>query len=323
MDVLAIADQYYDAWIHHAGDMTDVPLAADLTFTGPVASFRTADGYRAMARKAGAAVRGFRVRHRFVTGQTVCSIIDWEMDPLPGTLTAAELLHIRDGQIVRAELIYDAEDLRRATVRTSDLLRLLRRSYDATAELIEQITTQGWASPGPCNGWTVRQTADHLTGGLLLIAQVAEGTPLDPAEADAQRQADTDHLGTDPATAFRAVAERSLAAFSEPGALERQFPFLAGPAHGTELASISLVESLVHGWDIAQGAKLDHPADEDIIDAVWAYARQGVGDAQRRAGMFAEPVLISPTADTFVALLAHLGRRIEDNAAEAVTRLRT
>ncbi|SFO37975.1 SnoaL-like domain-containing protein [Actinomadura madurae] len=78
MDVLAIADQYYDAWIHHAGDMTDVPLAADLTFTGPVASFRTADGYRAMARKAGAAVRGFRVRHRFVTGQTVCSIIDWE-----------------------------------------------------------------------------------------------------------------------------------------------------------------------------------------------------------------------------------------------------
>jgi hypothetical protein len=41
-------------------------------------------------------------------------IIDWEMSFLPGLMTAAELLEIENGQIVKGELIYDAEELRKA-----------------------------------------------------------------------------------------------------------------------------------------------------------------------------------------------------------------
>jgi hypothetical protein len=50
MDPKKIANLYYDAWMHRAGDMSDVPLAADFTFRGPVASFHDAAGYRQMAR---------------------------------------------------------------------------------------------------------------------------------------------------------------------------------------------------------------------------------------------------------------------------------
>jgi SnoaL-like domain len=113
VDPKKIADLYYDAWINHAGDMTDVPLAADFAFSGPVASFDDAAGYRQMAAQAGAAVRSFRVRHQFVDGDLVCTVLDWEMAPVDGVLTAAEILEIRDGQIVRGELIYDAEELRK------------------------------------------------------------------------------------------------------------------------------------------------------------------------------------------------------------------
>ena len=112
MDPKKIADLYYDAWTNHAGDMTEVPLAADFAFRGPVASFDDAAGYRQMAAQAGAAVRNFQVRHQFVDGDLVCTVVDWEMAPLAGVLTAAEILEIRDGQIVRGELIYDAEELR-------------------------------------------------------------------------------------------------------------------------------------------------------------------------------------------------------------------
>ena len=106
---------YYDAWQNRHGDFTGVPLAEDFRFTGPVASFDSADGYRAMAGEAGRTVTSFTVRRQFVDGDTVCSIIDWEM-AIPGTgrMTSAELLEVRDGVIVRGELIYDAEDLRRA-----------------------------------------------------------------------------------------------------------------------------------------------------------------------------------------------------------------
>ena len=114
MDPKTIANLYYDAWIHHAGDMSDVPLAADFTFRGPVANFDDAAGYRQMAAQAGAAVRSFRVRHQFADGDLVCTVVDWEMAAVEGVLTAAEILEIRDGRIVRGELIYDAEELRKA-----------------------------------------------------------------------------------------------------------------------------------------------------------------------------------------------------------------
>jgi ketosteroid isomerase-like protein len=115
MSIKQIVASYYEAWQTKQGDLSEVPLADDFQFSGPVASFDSADGYRAMAAEAGQAVTRFRVRKQFVDGDTVCSIIDWEMAiPGVGPMTSAELLEVRDGEIVRGELIYDAEALRRA-----------------------------------------------------------------------------------------------------------------------------------------------------------------------------------------------------------------
>ena len=106
--------KYYDAWRSRRKNMSGVPLAEDFRFLGPVASFETAEGYREMARQAGRAMTSFEVRRQFVDGDTVCSIVDWEMAlPGVGRMTAAELLEVQDGVIVRGELIYDAEALRR------------------------------------------------------------------------------------------------------------------------------------------------------------------------------------------------------------------
>jgi hypothetical protein len=107
--------RYYDAWQNRHGDMSEVPLADDFQFIGPVASFDTAEGYRAMASEAGKAITAFSVRRQFVDGDQVCSIIDWDMAiPGVGPMTSAELLDVVDGVIVRGELIYDGEPLRRA-----------------------------------------------------------------------------------------------------------------------------------------------------------------------------------------------------------------
>jgi len=115
MSAHEIVARYYEAWQTKRGDMSDVPLADDFRFSGPVASFESAEGYRAMAREAGQVVTSFDVRRQFVDGGTVCSIIDWEMAmPGVGRMTSAELLEVEDGVIVRGELIYDAEQLRRA-----------------------------------------------------------------------------------------------------------------------------------------------------------------------------------------------------------------
>jgi ketosteroid isomerase-like protein len=107
-------DRYYDAWINRGGDFSDVPLADDFEFKGPVASFSSAAGYREMTSQAGALVTRFEVRRQFVDGNSVLSIVDWDMELPVQPMTAAELLEVEDGVIVRGELIYDAEELRAA-----------------------------------------------------------------------------------------------------------------------------------------------------------------------------------------------------------------
>jgi hypothetical protein len=115
MTAQEIVAEYYDAWQGKQGDLSEVALAGDFRFTGPVASFDSAEGFRTMALEAGQAITSFDVRRQFVDGDTVCSIVDWEMAiPGVGRMTAAELLEVKDGLIVRGELIYDAEKLRRA-----------------------------------------------------------------------------------------------------------------------------------------------------------------------------------------------------------------
>ena len=61
--------RYYDAWISKRGDMSDVPLAADFKFRGPVADFSDAESYRAMAREAGAMITSFTVRRQCAAGR--------------------------------------------------------------------------------------------------------------------------------------------------------------------------------------------------------------------------------------------------------------
>jgi len=119
MTVLETVALYYDAWQNKRGDFSEVPLADDFELIGPVASFDTADGYRAMAADERQAVTRLAVRRAVDGGYTVCSIIDWEMAmPGIGRMTSAELLEVENGTIVRGELIYDAEALRRVMAQT-------------------------------------------------------------------------------------------------------------------------------------------------------------------------------------------------------------
>lgn len=117
LDIIA---RYYDAWKNKHGDFSDVPLAEDFVFKGPVASFDSAEGYRAMARQAGPMVTKFNVRRQFVDGNTVCSIVDWEMSLPVAPMTSAEILEVENGKIVRGELIYDAEELRAALAKAAE-----------------------------------------------------------------------------------------------------------------------------------------------------------------------------------------------------------
>ena len=64
MSVLDVVGSYYDAWMAGTGDFSAVPLAPDFAFTGPVASFDTAEGFREMPAHVAPIVTRFSVRRQ-------------------------------------------------------------------------------------------------------------------------------------------------------------------------------------------------------------------------------------------------------------------
>lgn len=189
---------------------------------------------------------------------------------------------------------------------TDDILVPLASVYATTGDLIAAIPTSSLDAPSPCEGWTVRVVANHVVAGLDFFARTVEGRVVEQPDPDAP---DPDHLGADPAGAYRASAERCLTAFRGDGALDREYAFPFGPTTGEAIANISLQESLVHGWDLAQGAGLAYSPDPAGVDAVARFNAAADGSEIRREGMFGPAQPAPPDADAFAALLAHLGRR--------------
>lgn len=171
---------------------------------------------------------------------------------------------------------------------------LLSKAYDATAAVLAEVTD--WDAQSPCSEWTVREVANHLVGALKAFAAAVEHT---------ESTMDGDHLGDDPHGAFRAAADRCRAAFGRPGALTEPHPFPFGPTMGSEIAAISMSETVVHGWDIATGAGVPYTPAPEVVEDVLAHADEFKPPAE---GMFGPPVPVSPDAPALTRLLARTGR---------------
>ncbi|MFI0479067.1 TIGR03086 family metal-binding protein [Actinomadura sp. 9N215] len=192
---------------------------------------------------------------------------------------------------------------------TADVVRLLERAFGDTAARLAAVPAEGWDADSPCAGWTVRHVAAHLVGGLSLVERYAREEPIDAAEADGTRAADLGLLGDDPAKAFRSAAERCAATFAAFGPLDREVPFVIGRTPGFLLTRVCLLESLVHGWDIAHGSGTPYRVDAEVVGAVAAFAHEGPIEERRAAGMFGPELAAGPDDSAFNRLLAFLGRR--------------
>jgi hypothetical protein len=111
MSALDVVNDYYEA-CNNGGDLTSVPLADDVTFSGPLATVQGAANFRAHTAQRGD--MKCSIREQFVNGNRVCSIVDWIMTWPVTSLTTTEILEVRDGEIVSGEVIFDPERVRTA-----------------------------------------------------------------------------------------------------------------------------------------------------------------------------------------------------------------
>lgn len=106
MSPLEIVNRYYEA-CRNGGDLSGIPLADNVRFSGPLGTVEGAANFRAHTARRGD--MECSIRDQFVNGNRVCSIVDWTMSGPGSALTTTEILEVRNGEIVSGEVFFDPE----------------------------------------------------------------------------------------------------------------------------------------------------------------------------------------------------------------------
>lgn len=183
------------------------------------------------------------------------------------------------------------------------LVDLFRRSIDRCTALVEAIRPAQWTLPTPCADWDVRRLVNHLTGEQLWAPHLVAGETIEQVGD----RYDGDVLGDDPVATWRRAAPASVAAFAEPGALERTVHLSYGDESCREYLTQMLTDAAVHGWDIARATGGDERMEPDAASLLLAHwrAREAM---VRGSGIFGDAVPVADDADDQAKLLAFLGR---------------
>src|SRR5579871_6217841 len=177
-------------------------------------------------------------------------------------------------------------------------------AMNATSAHLDEVRADQWQNATPCTEWNVRDIANHILGENLWAAELLQGKTI----AEVGSRLDGDVAGDDPAAAYRASVRAATAACTTPGAMDATCHLSFGDYAGSEYAGQLLLDTLVHGWDIARATGHDTRLDSALVDACLPIAEQ-LTTQFRSAGVFGENLPVSPDADPQTRLLAMMGRQ--------------
>ena len=185
---------------------------------------------------------------------------------------------------------------------TVNLVKIHQRVGLATHRLVAGIASEQWSAPTNCN-MTVRALVNHIVTGHWWAAELAAGKTI----SDVGDRLEGDLLGTDPLAEYDRALAHADAVFSRPGVLERTCCLSYGEVPVAEYCSHRILDTFIHGWDIARATDQDGTLDPDLVDIVYAMFEPHAAELQA-SGAFGTPVRVPASADTQTRLLAMLGR---------------
>jgi uncharacterized protein (TIGR03086 family) len=177
-----------------------------------------------------------------------------------------------------------------------DLIGSLDETFQHAEHVITRIRLEQYSDKTPCVEWTVRDLLEHMMSVAAALGAVAAGRPAERFELDA-----------DPPAQFRRIAAATLAAWRAPGVLDRTFEFGPGPMPGRALASINLLDTATHSWDLATATGQPATLPEVVARAALEASTMVITD-EVRVGRFGPEVDVPDGASPTDRLVAFLGR---------------
>jgi uncharacterized protein (TIGR03086 family) len=176
-----------------------------------------------------------------------------------------------------------------------------------TGRLIWGVRDEQWADPTPCLEWNVRDLVSHVVMGNRLFAGILTGTP--PGGPDGPPGPAPPPSGLP--RAYQDSAADLVAAFGQPGVLDRVFTVPFGTVPGSVALHLRSTEILAHGWDVARatGQAADFPAD--TVEQELAFSAGLLGRIPPDRHPFAPSRPVAADAPAIDRLAALLGREVE------------
>lgn len=188
-----------------------------------------------------------------------------------------------------------------------DDLDLIRRTIAEAGRVVDGIDDSQLATPSPCEGWSVRDVVNHITGGATMFAVcVEEGSVPDDQLG---QLLSGDNLGADFKGAWRAASERAVAAFESPGALEKMVTLPFGEMPAGVALNIAVFDVTTHACDLAT-ATGQSITDTALLDDALAMGKVMIGPDFRAPGLFDAEQPCPDDAPPATKLLAFAGRKV-------------
>ncbi|MGB5953766.1 MAG: TIGR03086 family metal-binding protein [Ornithinimicrobium sp.] len=178
----------------------------------------------------------------------------------------------------------------------------LAGAIPVTAAAIAAVGEEQWSDPSTCTDWNVRDLVEHLVGGVWLTASVLAG---EGATGRPDQSEMADHAL---ANAFTEAGGRVVATLAEPDVLQRPVRVGMGPVPGVVAAQLCLVETLVHGWDVARSTGADVTFDQGTVQRTLDFSKAMMSQIPEGRSPFAEERHPAAGASPLEQLIALLGR---------------
>jgi uncharacterized protein (TIGR03086 family) len=145
----------------------------------------------------------------------------------------------------------------------------------------------------PCDAWDVRTLLNHMldTQRYFLANAHGDKAPL-PAPVPPEV------LSDDPVKDFERSRKEVLAAFGEPGVIDK-----TGPSLG-----VASSDQLLHGWDLAKATGQGTTMPDGLAEAAYGTVH-GLFTEEQRKGVFKPAVAVADDASAQDRLLAYTGRQ--------------
>ncbi len=171
------------------------------------------------------------------------------------------------------------------------------------ARVVGGVRTDQLTAATPCRDWDLRTLLNHT---ILWTAYSAERRARDEPLPEEWMTRD---FVSEPgyAAAYAAQLDRAVAAWSDPGAWERDLNVMGSPTPAADVAALLLAETVLHGWDVAKASGQEFSCADRVAAAVLT-AVEANAELFRKYQGFADPVSIPAPAPVFERALAESGR---------------